>query len=265
MKKCAAVCAIALVLTAGGVANADWTTFVIRGANSGGTQPVIAEDPTGYTGWTAFGVFLGGQKAGWGTSDMDGQTVGDIQSLSIVRDSSVTGWGPYFNIWITDGLGGYACLSNEPSHTTEYSDYGETAYDMTWDGALKNATTWVYEVDSIQGFLLPNGVTTTSNIPAGTITPKFCFDDFADYTIATPPTHWGGSGAPDDLNAGTYTAYGFNWIFGDTQDNYVTGGLGYLVKDPTLVSGGNVPEPASFAIWALLASVGLVGCRRRAK
>lgn len=226
-----------------------WDAFVIRNSNTGNIAPVITADPLGYPGWMSFGITKAGQKAGWGTDSMDGMTVGSIQSLSITRDGSVVGWGPYINIWITDGLGGYAVLSNEPSHTKEYSDYGETAYNTTWNGALRYATTWVYEVSTTQGFKLPNGTTTYNSLPAGTPNP-FKFEDFADYIIEAPPTHWGGTGAPDDLEATLYTAYGFNWVFGDTQSNY-TGS--YLVKDPTLKS--SVPEPGTI----VLLGMGLIG------
>ena len=264
MKKLVVGCVLVLVLVSSGVATADttgWETFVIRNGSSG--SPAITEDPTGYTGWTLFGIVEGGQKAGWGTNSMNGQTIGDIESLSITRhdDVPIYNYGPYFNIWITDGSGGYAVLANEPSHTSEYSAYGETAHNMTWDGALKDATAWVYEVDATQGFWLPDGNKTTSSLGAGTADP-FTFEDFADYQIVTPTTLWGGGGAPDDLYAASYTAYGFNWIFGDTQSNYVAG---YLVKEPTLVSSQSIPEPVSFAVWALIGCMGLVGCRRRAK
>ena len=45
---------------------------------------------------------------------------------------------------------------------------------------------------------------------------------------------------------GTDVAYGFNWVFGDTQSNYVSGQDGYIV-------GGAVvaPEPASLALMGL--------------
>ena len=248
MKKLITIFAIVTVMMWAVVAQATWNPFVIRNANGTGNPPTITENPSGYPGWTSFGINEGGQKAGWGNNIMNGQTVGIIQSLSIIRHSSVVGWGPYFNIWITDGLGGYAVLANEPSHTWEYTNYGETAYDMTWEGALKNATTWIYEVSSTQGFLLPNGITTYSSLGAGTPNP-FHFEDFANYLIATPSSHWGGTGAPDDLNASTYTAYGFNWVFGDTQNNY-TGS--YLVKNPNLTP---IPEPSTIALLGF----GLIG------
>ena len=254
MKKLIAVCVVVImVLGVSGVAQAAWETFVIRG-DASITANQTAPDST--TGWTLFDVSGSGEKAGWGTNSMNGGTIGDIQSLSIERyvpTSGDTTYAPYFNIWVTDGLGGFAVLANEPSHTQEYTNYGETAYDMTWDGALKNATTWVYEVDGTQGFKLPDGTTTYSSLGAGTLDP-FNFEDFAGYAIATPSAHWGTSGAPDDLNASVYTAYGFNWVFGDTQSNYIGG---HLAKCPTLV-----PEPSTIAML-IFGALNLLLIRRK--
>jgi len=216
---------------------AGWDAFVIRNSDTDNIAPTISDD---ISGGKLFQITLGGQKAGWGTNSMNGQSIGEIATMSITRSNTTTGWGPYMNIWVSDGQGGYAVLSNEPSHTTEWS--GSSPYNTTWD-VLQNATTWVYEVNSTAKFILPNGTTTSTSIPAGTVTPHFTFGDFADYIIATPTTHWGGTGAPDDLNASTYTAYGINWVFGDTQSNYLGG---YLVSNPTVT-----PEPATMALLAL--------------
>ncbi|MBN1806313.1 MAG: hypothetical protein JW837_13780 [Sedimentisphaerales bacterium] len=242
------------VLAISSVANADlWETFVIRNSNVGNIAPTITDD---VSGGKLFAITLAGQKAGWGTNLMNGMKVGDILSVSITRDSSVSGWGPYMNIWITDGNGGYAVIANEPSHTGEWTP--GTAYDTTWD-VLKNATVWVYE-NNASGFILPNGVTSYAGnpVPAGTVDPHFTFEDFADYVIVTPPTYWGGSGAPDDLLAGSYTAYGFNWIFGDTQSNYLGG---YLVSDPTLVP---VPVPAAVILGLIGMTVAGIKLRKYA-
>lgn len=236
MKKvimCAVVLMVSNIVSAADVAG--WDAFVIRNSSTGDIAPTISDH---VSGGKVFQITLGGQKAGWATNSMNGETVGDIQSLSITRDSSVTGYGPYFNIWITDGSGRYAVIANEPSNTGEWGT--GTAYDMTWD-ILKDATAKVYETDG-QPFTLPAGSTYT-------------FNDFAGYTIATPSSHWGGTGAPDDLNASSYTAYGFNWVFGDTQSNYLDG---YLVSNPTLV-----PEPATMMLLGF-GALSLIRRKRKA-
>ncbi len=242
-----AAAAIGVVLMASSLVSAadvaGWDAFVIRNSNSGDIAPAISDD---VGGGKLFEITLAGQKAAWGTNMMNGQTIGAIQSISINRDPSVTGWGPYMNFWVTDGLGGYAAIANEPSNTGEWT--GSSAYDTTWD-VLKDATVWVYEVSPTAGFKLPNGVTTTTNVPAGTVSPHFTFSDFASYTIAPPTTPWGGSGAPDDLNASSYTAYGVNWVLGDTQSNYLGG---YLVSNPTVT-----PEPGTLVLL-LTAGLGLL-------
>jgi hypothetical protein len=248
MKKLITICAAVVMVSsmASAAYVAGWDSFVIRNSNVGNIAPTIS-DPAG---GKLFQITLAGQKAGWGTNNMNGKTIGDIQSISITRGNGTVGWGPYMNFWVTDGLGGYAAISNEPSNTGEWA--GSSAYDTTWN-VLKNATTWVYEVSSSIGFKLPNGVTTYANIPAGTISPHFNFSDFAGYTIATPTSHWGGTGAPDVLGASPYTAYGVNWVFGDTQSNYHGG---YLVSNPTVT-----PEPATMCLLGL----GALGLLRRRK
>jgi hypothetical protein len=251
MKKFITIIAVVLMVSvvASAADVAGWNAFVIRNANPnppGGDAPIISDD---VSGGKLFQIALGGQKAGWGTNLMNGQKIGDIAAVSITRENTTTGYGPYMNIWVTDGQGGYAVLSNEPSHTSEYA--GSSPYNTIWD-VLKDATTWVYEVSATAGFKLPNGTVTYSALGAGTPNP-FSFGDFAGYTIATPSSHWGSAGAPDDLNASVYTAYGFNWVFGDTQSNYLGG---YLVSNPTLV-----PEPATISILAL----GVLSLIRRKK
>lgn len=242
MKKLVTIFMVAALVVPAIASQTGWESFVIRNSTGGNVAPIITENVNGgsITGGTLFSIVSSGQKAGWGTNNMNGMKVGDIQSLSITRDSTVTGYNPYINIWVTDGHGGYAVIGNEPSNMGEWGT--GTAYDTTWN-VLQNATAKVYETGS--GFIQPAGST-------------FKFADFADYTIATAPAHWGGSGAPDDFNASTYTAYGFNWVFGDTQSNYLGG---CLVSNPTLNSTAVVPVPGAIMLGGI--GTGLVGWMRR--
>jgi hypothetical protein len=237
MKRFIVTCAI--VLMASSLASAadvpGWDAFVIRNASSDNSAPAIS-DPAG---GKLFQIVSGGQKAGWGTDSVNGKKIGDIESISITRHlPETTGVGPYMNFWVTDGFGGYAVLATGNLFAT------------TWDG-LKTRTSFVYEGNT--AFKLPDG--STVGAPGKDLIWGYTFNDFAGYTIAPPPSHWGSPGAPDDLNASSYTAYGFNWVFGDTQTNYLGG---YLVSDPTITA---VPLPA--AAWSGLVLLGGLVLRRR--
>jgi hypothetical protein len=227
MKKVTMILAVVMLMscTALAVDVTGWNAFVIRNSNSGGIAPAITDTTEG----KIFKVHDGGQKAGWGTNIANGQKVSDIITLSIDRLND-PGYGPYINIWIKDASGNFAVIANEPSDAEWVSGGVRNAWtDLTWD-ILKTKVAKVYETNG-QPFILPSGSTYT-------------FNDFADYIIATPSTNWGGGGAPDDLNASSYTAYGFNWIFGDSMNNYAAD---YGVANPSLT----VPEPATMSLLAI--------------
>jgi hypothetical protein len=112
---------------------------------------------------------------------------------------------------------------------------------MTWD-ILKTKTLKVYE-NSDKSWLPNNGAGLT-------------FQDIANYVMFAPsssqlPAGWAelGAGAPREL--GSNDAYAFNWIFGDTLSNYVSGQSGYVVANPAI----SVPEPSIL----LLLGIGLMG------
>jgi hypothetical protein len=260
MRNLITICAVAaMMLAASSVAQASWETFVIRG-DASVTANQTAPDAT--TGWTMFDVSSGGEKAGWGTNSMNGKTVGDIQSLSITRYVPVTGdttYAPYFNIWITNGTE-YAILANEPSDGEWVTGGVRHAWDLTWS-QLEGKRAKIYE-DSQAG----NGDATSAapswiadldlTVNGGNGDGLLTFGELASLEISAPSSapSYSGTGAPDDLDASTYTAYGFNWVFGDTQSNYVGG---HLAQNPTLT-----PEPATMS---LLAIGGLAVLRRRRK
>jgi hypothetical protein len=248
--------------------NAAFNSFVIREAS--GNPPTIQPNNTYVPGATEFIISAGGQKAAWGSSDIDGYTIGDIANVSITRHDDTTRFSansgpavaPYFNIWVTDGIGNYAVLANEPSNPgfqPLFVDNGNSSktYSLSYadlaghpvkvyetpNGGGSSTTTWVHNM--------------FGNVP-------LTFANVASLTIESPSAAYitnvanaVGSGAPREL--GTNTAYGFNWVFGDTLSNYVSGMEGYVVSSPI---AGAVPEPTSAAILGLgLASLFMI--RRR--
>jgi hypothetical protein len=244
MKKMTYIMMIALTI---GIASADWNAYVIRNNTTAGAPDIISRDDL-QPGALEFGIFAANQKAGWGTNAVNGYTIGDLAAISINRLDDYTRFNvgsgpyvaPYFNIWITDGSGKYAVIANEPSNP-EWT--GTSEWNMTWD-ILKTKTLKVYETSDLS-WLPNNGVGLT-------------FENVAGYTIQAPTAAeltagWTGlgTGAPREL--GTNAAYGFNWIFGDTLANYISGEDGFIVANPTVV-----PEPATM----LLLGLGGLLCRR---
>jgi hypothetical protein len=254
MKKMFIVLAVIGLMCLSSVAHASlWDPYIIR-ADSYGVSPIIQDNNDYGTAAKEFITYLGGQKAGWGNNDLSGRKVGDIAEISITRLDDYTRFAsgsgpavaPYFNIWITDGTH-FAVIANEPSNG-EWQP-GNNQWDMTWD-TLKTKTLKVYEITD-KSWLPNSGVGLT-------------FYDLRNYTIEAPTvaqltTGWTGlgTGAPREL--GTNEAYAFNWIFGDTLSNYVSGSEGYVVANPV---ASPVPIPA--AVYLLgTGLVGLFGIRRR--
>ncbi len=242
MKKLIAICAVTVLIAFTNVSLADWETFVIR-QSSTGASPIIQSRDDVASGAMEFITFASSQKAAWGTNAVDGIMVGDLTGIGIDRLDDYTRFGagsgpavaPYFNIWITDGSGKYAVIANEPSNA-EWQP-GNNQWDITsWD-MLKTKTLKVYE-NSDKSWLPDNGVGLT-------------FEDVANYIIQAPTVAeltagWAGLGGGAPRELGTNIAYGFNWMFGDTLSNYVSGEDGFIVANPTVV-----PEPATIALLTL--------------
>jgi hypothetical protein len=225
-----------------------WSSFVIRNA-SDASSPAINDISYGTPAQDAkeFVISKGSMKAAWGTDAITGATISQITALAIDRLDDTTRFtagsgpavAPYFNIWITNGSGKYAVIANEPSNMAEW---GGNQHDITgWD-MLKTKTAKVYETTGAD--------TNTDWVHTLLNKTSLTFDDLASFTIATPsaayianPSNGVGSGAPRVL--GTNAAYGFNWIFGDTLSNYVSGNEGYVVANPVATA---VPEPGTLAL-----------------
>lgn len=240
MRRLIGCLALASVLSfAGSVQNAtaEWVSFVIRNA-SDGSSPVINDVTTAGKQAKEFVITKANQKAGWGTSSMDDKTIGDLEAISIERLDNAARFtagsgpavGPYINIWITDGNGNFAVVANEPSNPEWQPDNQQ--WNMTWD-ILKTKTAKIYETNN-KTWLPKSGVSLT-------------FGDLVSYKIKAPTSaqlsaSWSGlgTGAPRDSSN---KAYGFNWVFGDSLSNYVSGDPGYIVANPVVI-----PEPGSFAL-----------------
>lgn len=255
------------------VAQAGFTPFVIR--DGGGGPPGVVVNNDYVPGATEFIIGASGQKAGWGSNDINGFTIDAVTNLSITRHDDTTRFttgsgpavAPYFNIWVTDGLGNYAVLANEPSnpdfqplfvdngdgsktYQLSFADLADKRVQIyeTPGGGYGATNTWVHQHLGLVG----NDTLTFSDVASLTIEAP---------TIAylTDPTNAVGSGAPREL--GTNQAYGFNWVFGDTLSNYVSGMEGYVVSMPGVQAA--VPEPGTIAMAALACAGGVLFARRR--
>lgn len=246
MKKLITICATVMLMS--GLASAadidGWNAYVIR--QGGGISPAINDVMFGgTTPAKEFVISAGNMKAAWGTNNLNGLTIGDITELAITRLDDPTRFiagsgpavAPYFNIWVTDGLGNFAVVANEPSNGGEYP--GTSEWNIT---DLAGKTAKAYENSNVSWI---TNLATTNNV-AG-----LQFDDLYGLTIQAPTiaqltASWTGLGGGAPRELGTNVAYGFNWVFGDTLSNYVSGAQGYVVTNPIAT-----PEPATMCMLGL--------------
>lgn len=265
----ACLTAVAALVVGSATAQAAFDDFIIR--NSGGGNPPVIQPNGIVPGALEFIIAEGGQKAGLGSNDINGKKIGQITNVGITRYDDTTRFSagsgpavaPYFNVWVTDGLGKFAVLANEPSNPSFQPLFvsngdGSKSYSLSFadlanepvqvyetpNGGYNSTNTWVHNLVGI------NGPLTFANVANLMIAAP-------DATYITNPANAVGSGAPDEL--GTNVAMGFNWIFGDTLANYQSGNAGYIVGNAVAQA---VPEPATVAL-AGAAAFGLVAAARR--
>jgi len=245
-----------MLMTAGAVQAADWTPFVIRNANTGGTPPTY--DLSGGVLTVSVESESGGQKVGYGTDFLDGERLDCITRFEVTRlDAHPNVYAPYVNMWVTDGSH-YAVISLEPSHYPEF----DWTHDLQAADYL-GIEPWVYETDLTDVTWMQAGAYLGGNghYLYGSDDTQLTIADIGHLLIVPPtPAEFAaglpgvGSGAPREL--GTNDAYGFNLVFGDTQSNYVGG---YEIgANPTLT-----PEPATLALMGLGGVFALIRRRRK--
>lgn len=246
-------------LSVSAAAHAGFTDYIIR------STPTIQTNNVYVPGAKEFIIAGGGQKAAWGTNDQNGATVGQLTQLAITRHDDSTRFtagsgpavAPFLNIWITDGVN-YAVVANEPSNPsfapfrTAGPNGGYTYSFSTADIANEPAN--IYETTAG-----PNSQLSWVHVALGKQNQQLKWSDIANFTIAAPSAAYisgpngVGSGAPREI--GTLTAYGINWVFGDTLSNYVSGAEGYVVSNPIAI-----PAPGALALAGF---GGLVAIRRK--
>jgi len=240
------------------VVTSGWDAFVIRENAIEGAPYIEYNDAYGEVA-VEFVTFAGSQKAGLGTNQINGATLSQIATLHVDRLDDPAGsgseYGPYFNVWVTDGAGQYAVIANEPSD----AEWAGSRWDVADWAFLSTKRAKVYEVPGAAGGGDPgtSWVATYASDNGWDGVSPLRFADIAGLEIAPPPASYiqnpanaVSGGAPRELS--TDVAYGYNWIFGDTMSNYVTGAEGFVVNNYYATTVYNVENTTQGTTYATI-------------
>ncbi len=255
----------ALTLMAAEAATAGFTPFVIRNADQdGGSNPSISTSGAN----TTFGIEYKRQKAGFGSNDVNGITVGQISNIQFTLNSATAYEGttrpvilPYVNIWAQDAASGnyFVIYFGLDAFVT---DTGGVKSVNVGTSQMASVTFGVSETSAAVGGVATAGTWLATALGAPGAGTNYTMAQVANFQIVAPPSSWVvsgngngvGTGAPRQL--GTDTTFGFNWIFGQGSSS----NNGYNGYDYTVSGVSVVPAPSALA---LLSVAGLAGSRRR--
>jgi hypothetical protein len=245
-----AVALTSLALCSAANAAATFNPFIIRSA-AGAVTPVSIVGTSDGSSVTAQ-IDEGGEKAGYGTSFFNGQSVRSIGSVSYTRLDPGT-HNPYVNFWVTDGTHHAVVAPNI------YNSYGTGGAPVGTDVNGLNIQSLgvnIYETDTTDlSWLTPGGVYNSAfqglaTSSGGLFTPVKVSDLYSTLSVYGNTT-FGGTGA-------TKSGDGFAIIFGDTQGNF-TNPIPYSLAN---VSVAATPEPTTLAALGAASAMGLRRRRR---
>lgn len=169
----------------------------------------------------------GGQKVGYGTNFFDNMQLNDLNTVDWTKISGKPGIVSYLNVWVTDGTN-YAIIASE-------NDYRGTDFQTRQE--------WkVFEYNPAAGFnwLCANGIGGRDGaqyLTCGGV--RATLADLSDVVIKSPTF----SPAPAGVGTGAPRGgYGFNFIFGDTQSNFIGS---YELTDISIVFNGTTYNPSN--------------------
>jgi MYXO-CTERM domain-containing protein len=256
----------ALALMAAEAATAGFTPYVIRNSALG-VAPTIATSGAN----TTFGVPSTSQKAGFGSNDVNGMTIGQISNIQFTLNSATPVGStttpailPYVNIWVQDAATSnyfviYFGLDAFVTNTGGVRSVNVGSLDLASVYVGVSETSAAFQGTANSGTWLA----TALGAPGANSGTSYTMAQVANFQIVAPPSSWVVSGNSNGVSAaaprqlGTDTTFGFNWIFGQGSG----ANNGYNGYDYTVSGASVVPTPGALA---LLGIAGFATRRRRA-